>query len=124
MSLGKWFLSASLTLVIVSGSLLFAADEPKTAATPATQPTKKAKLTEPWNLLKDLTPEQTSQIEKIHADTLEQEKKVRQKETDDITALLTPDQQTELKVAEAKHKLELKEREKPRRMGATTEPMK
>jgi hypothetical protein len=120
-SLGKYVLSA--TLLFVTGSFLIAADAPK-AAPPATQPAKTGRLVEPWNLLKTLTPQQTTQIEKIHADALEQEKKIKQKEGDDILALLTPDQQTELKMAEAKHKQELKEKNAAKKKAATTEPMK
>ena len=119
MSLGKYAFSA--TLLLISGSLLIAADAPKTV--PATQPTKVGRLNEPWSLLKDLTPEQTSQIEKIHGDALEQRKKIEQKEEDDILALLTPDQQTELKKAEAKHKQELKDKNAAKKK-ATTEPTK
>jgi Spy/CpxP family protein refolding chaperone len=118
MALGKLFLSAAL--VFASGSLLIAADEP---ATPTTQPTeakaaKPKRLTQPWSLLKTLTPEQVTQIEKIHADSSEQIKKVQAKETDDITALLTPEQVAELKVAEAKHK----EETVLRRKAAATQP--
>jgi len=128
MSLGKWFLSASLLLA--AGSFVFAADEPMAPAAPATQPTeakpvKAKKLTEPWNMLKDLSPEQVSQIEKIHVDALEQTDKIKAKEKEDITALLTPQQVTELKVDEAKKALEAKERKAERKKeSATTEPAK
>jgi Spy/CpxP family protein refolding chaperone len=120
MALGKWFLCAALTLT--SGSLLIAADAP------ATQPAEgKAvhtrKLTEPWVLLKTLTPEQTSQIEKIHADSLEERKKIDAKEHDDIMAILTPDQKTELKEAMAKQKAERSEKTGHKK-AATTEPAK
>ena len=128
MSSGKWFVSAAL--LFTTGSMLLGADEPKSIPTPATQPseakpTRTRKLTEPWSMLKTLTPEQTTQIEKIHADAVEQTKKVVAKEHDDITAILTPDQLNELKVAEGKHAMELKERGASRKKGtATTEPMK
>ena len=108
MASGKWFLCAAL--VLSSGSFLIAADEP---AMPTTQPTKMMhlrKLTKPWSSIKTLTPEQTTQIEKIHADSLEERKKIEAKEKDDIMAVLTPAQVAELTAAEAK---------KP-----TTEPMK
>jgi Spy/CpxP family protein refolding chaperone len=123
MSMGKWFLCAAIALT--SASVFVSADDTKA---PATQPadTKTVhtrKLTEPWNLLKTLTPEQTAQIEKIHADAVEQTDKIKAKEKDDINALLTPDQVTELKAAEAKHALEVKERNAHKKM-ATTEPAK
>jgi Spy/CpxP family protein refolding chaperone len=120
MASGKWFLCAAL--VLVSGSILIAADAvPATPVTPATQPsdvkpTRAKKLTLPWSMLKDLTPEQTTQIEKIHADAEDQIHKIEAKEKDDINALLTPEQATELKVDEAKKK-ELAA--KARKMAAT-----
>jgi Spy/CpxP family protein refolding chaperone len=125
MSLGKWILSASL--LVSTTSVLLAADMQKTA--PATQPTTKPmrmrKLTEPWSMLKDLTPEQTTQIEKIHADALEQTKKILAKENDDIAAILTPAQVTELKIAEAKKKLDASERSAEKKKGAAaTQPVK
>ena len=61
-------------------------------------------------MLKDLTPEQIDQIMKIHGDALVQEKKVREKEADDITAILTPAQVTEMKEAEARNRGAVKER--------------
>ena len=115
MSMGKWFLCAALTLA--SGSMLIAADEPTTMPTDA-KPAKPKKLTQPWSLLKTLTPEQIEKIEKIHSDAADETKKIEAKETDDITALLTPDQVTELKAAEAKHKAELAQRRKE----AATQP--
>jgi len=69
-------------------------------------------------MIKTLTPEQTTQIEKLHSDAAEQIKKIELKETEDITALLTPDQVTELKAAEAKHKEEATKRRKE----AATQP--
>jgi Spy/CpxP family protein refolding chaperone len=127
MLLGKSFLCAGL--VLTSGAFLIAAGTPAAPASPATQPTetkpKRAqKLTEPWSLLKTLTPDQVTQIEKIHSDSHEQIDKIEAKEKDDITALLTPDQVTELKVDEAKQKSERKGRSAERKKEATTEPAK
>jgi Spy/CpxP family protein refolding chaperone len=129
MSLGKWFLSAAL--VFASGSLLLADDAVKPAmpAAPATQPVdakamKPKKLVEPWNLLKTLTPDQVATISKIHGEALEQERKIRDKERDDIIALLTPQQLTELKVAEAKKTAEAKERNAEKKKEAASQPTK
>jgi hypothetical protein len=92
-------------------------------AAPATQPiethaARPKKVTEPWSYIKDLTPEQTEQIIKIHSDSLAEEKKIREKETADVTALLTPAQITELKEAEAK----MKEGRREKRAKPTTAP--
>jgi multidrug efflux pump subunit AcrA (membrane-fusion protein) len=126
MASGKWFLCAAI--VLGSGGILLAADEPTTApVVAATQPidarpAKAKKLVEPWSFIKTLTPDQVTQIESIHADAAEQVKKIDKKENDDISALLTPDQIVELKEAVAKHKLERKEKNAVRKHAATTEP--
>jgi Spy/CpxP family protein refolding chaperone len=126
MSLGKSILSASL--IFATGSIILAADAPKATPTtkpaPTTRPTKAKKLVEPWSMLKDLTPEQTAQIEKIHADALEQTKKIIAKETDDINAILTPQQQTELKIDEAQKRLGASEKSAERRKEAATQMVK
>ena len=125
MSLGKWILCAGLT--VSSAAILIAADAPTPATQPAEiKPGRAKKLTEPWSLLKTLTPDQVTQIEKIHSDAYDQIKKIDAKEKDDITALLTPDQVTELKVAEAKQKSERhgKSAEMKKEAAATTEPTK
>jgi hypothetical protein len=92
--------------------MLIAADEP------TTQPTKAARLVQPWSLLKTLTPDQVSQIEKIHAEANAEIKKLTTNETADITALLTPAQVAELKADEAKRK----EEAALRRKAAATQP--
>ena len=120
MVLGKWVLGSAVLLM--TGSLLVAADDP---AMPTTQPVEKKhtmkKLPEPWSMLKSLTPEETTQIEKIHSDAVAQGDKIKEKETDDINAVLTPDQKTELAAAEAKIKADRKEHLKKKKT-ATTEP--
>jgi Spy/CpxP family protein refolding chaperone len=87
---------------------------------PATQPTEghmhgSHRVVKPWSDLKDLTPEQTDQIIKLHSDAVIQEDKIKKKETDDIMALLTPAQVTELKMAEAKAREASMERTKERK---------
>lgn len=117
MSMGKWVLAGALLLG--GGSLLIAADEPATTQPAETKPAHPARLTQPWSKLKSLTPEQITQIEKIHADALEQTKKIDAKEHDDIMALLTPEQVTELKSAEEKLKTDRKEKAAERRKATT-----
>jgi Spy/CpxP family protein refolding chaperone len=125
---GKWTLAAAVMLM---STTYLIADEPMT---PTTAPTgaslklgKKSKLDKPWSEMKSLTPDQTDKIEKIHADALEQEKKIREKELDDIALLLTPAQVEEYKTIEAKDAADRKEKtaEKTKmKMMGTTMPTK
>jgi len=62
----------------------------------------------PFNMLQDLTDDQKSKIKEIRSEASEQEKQIRQKELDDITALLTDDQKKELSDLEAKEAVEKK----------------
>jgi Spy/CpxP family protein refolding chaperone len=117
MSMGKWVMIGAL--VLGGGSMLIAAEEPATTQPAEAKPAHAARLTQPWSRLKSLTPEQTAQIEKIHADALEQIKKIDAKEHDDIMALLTPDQVTELKAAEDKLKADRKEKMAERKKATT-----
>ncbi len=104
-----------------------------TAETPATQATTKPakmgakhrKLTKPYSDMKSLTPQQQDQIAKLHEDALDQVNKVHEKEKDDISALLTPEQQTELNDVMGKEKDERKATPPKRKRGdATTLPAK
>jgi Spy/CpxP family protein refolding chaperone len=115
---GTWaVISAS---VLLSGSILIAADDAGPGAAPATQPAMhhggKNKLPKPWSEMTDLTDDQKEKIEKIHADELAQERDLKAKEQADIEALLTDDQKAELKTLESKAKKPKKEK------GPATEP--
>ena len=116
MSMGKRVLYAALGIASVSMTMAIAADEP---AAPATQPSAPVKLFEPYTLLKDLTPEQSAQIEKIHKDFLEERRKLETKQKDDIAAVLTPAQATELIQAEDKLKAEQKKKLADKKKAAT-----
>jgi hypothetical protein len=103
--------SAFAAVLLASASLLLAADAP------TTQPT--AKLIKPYSLLKDLTPEQSVQIEKIHKGYLEEQHKLEIKQKDDIAAVLTPAQATELIALEDKAKAEAKLKMAEKKKAAT-----
>jgi Spy/CpxP family protein refolding chaperone len=114
---GKWIVCSAA--VLLSASMWVSAEDPAPAA-PATQPAEthmrgSHKLVEPWKDLKDLTPEQTDQIIKLHSDADIQRDKIKKKETDDIMAILTPAQVTELKMAEQKAHVTMREKAKARR---------
>ena len=124
------WVAAALAVAVAGGATVRAVADDKTApsATPTSQPatahtTGRHKLTEPWDEMKTLTPEQTQQIEKIHADALEQEKKIRDKERDDIDALLKPEQLKEVDAILAAKKEAAKEKAAAKHM-ATTKPTK
>ncbi len=113
MNSGKWLIATAA--VLLTGSVLIAADE---ASAPATQPSaevaKKGKLTKPWSQLTGLTDEQKEKIETIHGDANVQRKEIDAKEKSDIEALLTDDQKAELKT--------LTEKPKSKKKTPSTEP--
>jgi Spy/CpxP family protein refolding chaperone len=117
MSMGKWVMIGAL--VLGGGSMLIAADQPATTQPAEMKPAHPLRLTQPWSKMKSLTPEQTATIEKIHADALEQTKKIEAKEHDDILAVLTPEQLTELKAVEEKIKADRKEKTSERKKATT-----
>ena len=136
MTQGKWMVAAAAA--VVGGAMLTAG---RVGAAPATEPaavpgatTKPAvakashhRLTKPWSDLKSLTPKQQDQIYKIHEDAFDQEKKLKEKEHDDVVALLTPEQQAELPDAEGKAKSDRKEKiaeTHKKKSDATTRPAK
>ncbi|HEY1922944.1 MAG TPA: hypothetical protein VGG44_09370 [Tepidisphaeraceae bacterium] len=71
-------------------------------------PTPRTHIGSPYNKLADLTDDQKAKIKEIREAASEQEKQIRQKETDDITALLTDDQKKELSDLEAKEAMDKK----------------
>ena len=125
-------------LAAVVGGAVLAADgaTAQVGAMPSTQPSattrpagkvgRHRKLPKPYADMKSLTPQQQEQILKIHEDALDQENKVREKEKDDVSALLTPEQQAELSDVQGKEKQDRKATPTRRKRGdaATTMPAK
>ena len=105
----KGLLAIACAGLLVSGSVLLAADE-EAPANQATAAHHTAKLTKPWSELTSLTDDQKAKIEQIHADALEQEKEARAKETSAIEAVLTDAQKAELKAMEEKAAADRKEK--------------
>jgi hypothetical protein len=65
--------------------------------TPAPSDLKpRSHIVAPFNLLTDLSDDQKTKIREIHAGILEEEKQLRQKEHDQVMAVLTDDQKKEL----------------------------
>lgn len=97
-------------MILSAGSMLIAADD-----TPTTQPTPEHhrtsnRLVKPWSDITTLTDDQKIKIEKIHADSNEAQRAIRDKEQKDIEALLTDDQKAQLKSTEADEAAQRKER--------------
>jgi len=92
----KWVPLAAVALF--SGSMLVFADDttPTTAPTAPPEHHHRTKLTKPWSELKDLTDDEKSKILEIHGKALEDMKAIRDKEKEDIMALLTEDQKKEV----------------------------
>jgi Spy/CpxP family protein refolding chaperone len=99
MAINRLVIGIALSALAASAYLAIADDATPTPETT----TKEPKLISPYNLLTDLTPDQTAKIEDIHKQELEAEKILKQKETEDINAVLTDAQKKEL--AEAASKL-------------------
>jgi len=123
-----WAVAAAVGGAVVATDLATAASS---MGAPATQPAttrpvhlgRKKGLVQPWSEMKTLTPQQQDQIAKLHEDALAQTHKIEEKETDDIMALLTPEQQAEVADIKAKSKQTMKERMATRRKGtAATQP--
>jgi Spy/CpxP family protein refolding chaperone len=106
----KGLLAIASTCLLVSGTVLLAADD----EAPATQPTaahhRAGKLIKPYSELKSLSDDQIDKIEKIHAEALEAEKEARAKEQAAIDNVLTDAQKAELKTAEEKAAADRKEK--------------
>jgi Spy/CpxP family protein refolding chaperone len=96
---GKWIAVAAAALM--TGSVLFAADE--TATPPAETPPPahhQKKLSKPYSELSGLTDDQKAKIITAHADYLEQEKALLAKEKETVEAVLTDDQKAQLTTLE------------------------
>ena len=110
----------ALFVVAVCGSVVIAADDTATTRpTEAKHAGHHGHLIKPYSELTGLTAEQTAQIEKIHAETLKEEKALKAKEESAIDALLTDDQKAQLKTLESEPKMPKHKQEVP-----TTEPAK
>jgi Spy/CpxP family protein refolding chaperone len=95
-----WLCGAAL---VISSAVMAADSKTATDSTPAT-PKGHARLTKPWNELKDLTDDEKAKILEIHQKAVDDVKEIDAKEHKDIMALLTEDQQKEVAEIEKKDK--------------------
>jgi hypothetical protein len=72
-------------------------------------------------LLSDLSDDQEAKIKDIHADILDQERQIKEKEHDEIAAVLTYDQKKEVTDLESKAALEKKAETEERRAKSEEE---
>lgn len=104
MSLSKslWVCGAALAM----GTMVWAADSSGTKSDAPETParTGHARLTKPWNELKDLTADEKAKILEIHQKALDEEKAIQKKEHADILAVLTDDQKKEVAAIEVKER--------------------
>lgn len=96
----KWVCLAAAA--VLSASVLVVADDATTQPAEPHHGHVHAKLTKPWSELSDLTDDQKAKITAVHAKALEDMKAIRDKEKEDIDAVLTDDQKKELSTLESK----------------------
>ncbi len=106
-------------MVLLGGPMLIAADEMAAPTTESTVEHHRSKLVKPWSDITTLTDDQKEKIEKIHADSLVQQRDIRDKEKADIIALLSVDQKKQLSTTEAEETAARKEKTAKKKTGET-----
>ena len=92
-------------LATVMASALMAAKPQASGTDSETTPRKgHARLTKPWNELKDLTDDEKTKIIEVHQKAVDEMHEIEAKEHKDIMALLTDSQKKEVEEIEAKDK--------------------
>jgi Spy/CpxP family protein refolding chaperone len=100
-------LAILIATILIGVSMHAIADDATTIPSDESHASR-SRVGSPFNKLQDLTDDQKAKIKEIRSEASEQEKQIRQKEMDDITALLTDDQKKELSDIEAKDAIERK----------------
>ena len=103
MSLKKCLYAGGLA-VVMGSALLAAKPEAGTETDSAARKPGHARLTKPWNELKDLTEDEKTKILAVHQKAVDEMHEIEAKEHKDIMALLTDAQQKEVETVEAKDK--------------------
>ena len=96
----RWAVVVACALLLVAGFASVRAEdtpEAKKSDAAATAGGGKGRLTMPWSKISSLSDDQKSKIKAIHATAIEEAKKIKDKETADIMALLSDEQKTEAK---------------------------
>ena len=103
------YVVVALCVMLLAGLVTVRAED---AAKPKKEKASSAKLFKPYSDLKDLSDEQKTKIKEIHGKALDEIKAIKEKETADITALLTDAQKDEIKSMMEKEKAEKKSAKK------------
>jgi Spy/CpxP family protein refolding chaperone len=107
--------SLSAGALIVRGD-----DEPTTKpARHATSRPAGIRVDQPYSKLTDLTDDEKSKISEIHKKALADLKAIRDKEDEDIRAVLTDDQKAQLDKLEAERREKMEEKNKSKKAAAT-----
>jgi Spy/CpxP family protein refolding chaperone len=111
-SVAALLLGVGLTAIAEDATTNPSGDEPKSTH---------VRVPAPYNLLSDLSDDQEAKIKDIHADILDQERQLKEKEHDEIAAVLTDDQKKEVTDLESKAALEKKAETEERRAKSEEE---
>lgn len=115
MSLRNCLLGSVSAVLLGIGAAAIAQDAATNPSGDQPKTTSHARMPAPYNGLSDLTDDQQAKIKDIHSEILDEQKQLRQKEHDEIDAVLTDDQKKELADIESKSALERKASEEARR---------
>jgi Spy/CpxP family protein refolding chaperone len=127
--MSRWIMSFAVPCMVLALSVALHADDaatPAAAQKPAEMPAetsaeasqqrREIRITQPWRKLTSLSAEQRSQIAEIHKTAIAEIKAIETREREDIMALLSEEQKTELKALldseAAERKLRAAERKK------------
>jgi len=112
----KWRVGLVVCAIFGVGVLCLGAEKGK-------KPASAIRLTQPWSRLNDVSDEQKVKMDGIHRKAREDIKAIEKREKEEMLAVLTPQQQAELREMEdqdtADKKLKAGEKN---RINATTEP--
>ena len=133
--MNSWVKTACFATCVIGGSLFLHAQETPTTQPSSEMPTRHSRIRvpKPYSELPDLSQDQKDRIEQIHADMLEQLRKLQAQEKEQIDALLTDDQKKELqdmadknteqeKSRRLKSRIETDQQKLDQMNGATTNP--
>lgn len=111
--MSRWVL-VMVAVLVVAANFPFG---PPDAADGADKP-RSRRLVKPWSEMTSLSDEQKGQIIEIHQQALEDRKAIDRREREQIVALLTEEQQTELRDLEDKKAAERKAKEAEKKARA------
>ena len=121
MSLRNCLVGSMAALLLGAGVAAIAQEATTNPSPEEPRSSSHVRIPAPYNLLSDLSDDQQSKIKDIHSEILDEQKQLRQKEHDEIDAVLTDDQKKEMDDMVSKAALEKKAAEEERRAKAEAE---